>query len=105
MPAPADPAAALDLDLELTPDQELLRQTSRRFIEDRLPLARVRTVAEGAAEPDPGYVKAAAELGWFAMFVPEEFGGGTVSGNPVVDAALVAHQRGAALQPDPFVGP
>jgi alkylation response protein AidB-like acyl-CoA dehydrogenase len=37
------------------------------------------------------------------MLIPEEFGGGTVSGNGVVDAAVVAEERGRVLQPGAFV--
>jgi alkylation response protein AidB-like acyl-CoA dehydrogenase len=38
------------------------------------------------------------------MLVPEELGGGTVSGNGVLDATLIAFERGRRLQPAPFVG-
>src|SRR5262249_1051741 len=50
------------------------------------------------------YRKQAAELGWFSMLVPEEQGGGSVSGDGVLDAALIAYRRGALLQPGSFVG-
>ena len=30
------------MDLDLTPDQELLRETTERFIEENFPLGRVR---------------------------------------------------------------
>src|SRR5258708_28272683 len=46
----------------------------------------------------------AGELGWFLMLVPEDLGGGNVSGKGVLDAALVVYKRGAMLQPGPFVG-
>ena len=45
----------------------------------------------------------AAELGWFAALAPEEDGGGSISGSGLVDAAVVAVERGRALQPGPFV--
>ena len=38
------------------------------------------------------------------MLVPEELGGGSVSGNGVLDATLIAFERGRRLQPAPFVG-
>jgi len=37
------------------------------------------------------------------MLVPEEFGGGSVSGAGLSDAAVVATERGRILQPGPFV--
>jgi len=48
-------------------------------------------------------VHQAGELGWFSMLVPEALGGGSVSGNGLVDAALIAYKRGAGLQPGAFV--
>ncbi|HZQ58455.1 MAG TPA: acyl-CoA dehydrogenase [Acidimicrobiales bacterium] len=91
------------MDLDLTSDQELLRETAARFIQSACPLTTVRelTAEHGAASAD--YRRQAAELGWFAMLVPEEFGGGSVSGDGVVDAAVVAEERGRGLQPGAFV--
>ena len=37
------------------------------------------------------------------MLVPEELGGGSVSGLGVCDAAIVAEERGRFLQPGAFV--
>ncbi|MDN5913584.1 MAG: acyl-CoA/acyl-ACP dehydrogenase [Pseudonocardia sp.] len=89
------------MDLDPTDDQALLLETSARFVEDTLPVERVHAFADGAPL-DPAYVTAAAELGWFAMFVTEDLGGGSVSGDPVTDAVLLAQLRGARLQPEPF---
>ena len=50
-----------------------------------------------------GYLRAAGELGWFAMLVPEEHGGGSVSGEGLCDLAIISEERGRALQPGPFV--
>lgn len=90
------------MELELSPEQSDLLAASRRLIADHAPLSRVRDVAEGA-ERDPKLLTRCAELGWLAAFVPEELGGGSVSGAPVGDAALVAEIRGAGLLDEPFV--
>ena len=37
------------------------------------------------------------------MLVPEEHGGGSVSGEGLCDLAIIAEERGRALQPGPFV--
>jgi len=109
------------VDVDLTSDQDLLLQTTTRFIEAACPLTAVRQAistgadagatgtdagATGATGPDAGaeYRRQAAELGWFAMLVPEELGGGRVSNNGLLDASLIAEARGAGLQPGPFVG-
>jgi alkylation response protein AidB-like acyl-CoA dehydrogenase len=91
------------MDLELTDDQELLRSTTRRFVEQECPLPRVRELSDGRASADHDYLASAAELGWFATLVPEDLGGGSVSGLGVCDAAVVAEERGRMLQPAAFV--
>ncbi len=92
------------MDLELTSNQELFLQTSARFIESTCPLTAVREHASEGADAGPEYRRQAAELGWFAMLVPEDLGGGSVSDNDVLDVALIAQARGAMLQPGAFVG-
>jgi alkylation response protein AidB-like acyl-CoA dehydrogenase len=91
------------VDLELSDDQELFRETTARFIDARCPIPRVRELADGAVAHDPALLGEAGELGWFALFVPEEHGGGTVSGSAVRDAVIVAEERGRFVQPGPFV--
>ena len=91
------------MQLDLTTDQELLRTTAVRFIDAACPMARVRELADSSADVGRDYLRQAAELGWFAMLVPEELGGGSVSGAGLVDAAIVAEERGRLLQPGPFV--
>jgi alkylation response protein AidB-like acyl-CoA dehydrogenase len=90
-------------DLPLPPEQALLRSTSARFVTATSPPPAVRALAEGDGCLPRAYLEAAGELGWFAMFVPEAHGGGSVSGEPLADAALIATERGRALQPGPFV--
>jgi alkylation response protein AidB-like acyl-CoA dehydrogenase len=91
------------VDLELSDDQELFRETTARFIDARCPIPRVRELADTAVAHDPALLSEAGELGWFALFVPEEHGGGTVSGSAVRDAVIVAEERGRFVQPGPFV--
>jgi alkylation response protein AidB-like acyl-CoA dehydrogenase len=91
------------VELELTDDQELFRETTARFIDSRCPLPRVRELADTPVAHDPALLGDAGELGWFALFVPEEHGGGTVSGSAVRDAVIVAEERGKFVQPGPFV--
>jgi alkylation response protein AidB-like acyl-CoA dehydrogenase len=91
------------MDLELSDDQELFRETTARFIDARCPIPRVRELADQPVGHDPALLGEAGELGWFALFVPEEHGGGTVSGSPVRDAVIVAEERGRFVQPGPFV--
>ncbi|WFR72593.1 acyl-CoA dehydrogenase family protein [Prescottella defluvii] len=86
----------------MSDEQSLLLDTSTRFIDEFLPMERIRALTEG--EPvGHEHLSAVAELGWFAMFVPEDLGGGSVSGDPVADAVLLAQLRGRRLLPEPYV--
>ncbi len=89
--------------LALTDDQELLREATERFVQSACPLTRVRELGEAGADVGDAYLGPAAELGWFAMLVPEALGGGSVSGAGVLDAAVLAEERGRFLQPASFV--
>lgn len=92
------------MDLRLTDDQQLFRETTRKFLETTSPLATVRQLAD--SEPagfDPKWWKRGAELGWVSMLVPEEDGGGSVSGHGLVDLVLVAEEMGRLVSPGPLV--
>jgi alkylation response protein AidB-like acyl-CoA dehydrogenase len=90
-------------DLLLTDDQVLLRDTAARFIRDTCDMRKVRALSEEGFSAERAYIRGSAEIGWLANFVPEEFGGGTVSGQAVLDAVIIAEERGRVLQPGPFV--
>ncbi len=85
----------------LSEDQELFRTTCRRALQERAPVERVRELVEDPAGFDRATWTAGAELGWTAMFVPEEHGGGSVSGEALVDAAIVAEEFGRLVHPGP----
>ena len=91
------------MDLERTSDQELLRDAAVKFIKETGDLATVRALADTASGLPDRYLARTAELGWYAMLVPEALGGGSVSGEGLRDLAIVAEERGKALQPGPFV--
>ena len=93
------------MDTDATDDQRALLEVSTRFMEDACPLrAGARRRVAATTRFAASYRRQAAELGWFSMLVPEALGGGSVSGNGVLDAALIAYARGGLLQPGSFVG-
>jgi len=96
--------APVGLVATLTDEQEMLVDASVRFMEAELPVAAIRAAADGSPRDDAGYRAAAAELGWFGFLGAEAAGGGSVSGNGVVDAAVIAAELGARLQPGPYAG-
>ncbi|MGE0508920.1 MAG: acyl-CoA dehydrogenase family protein [Acidimicrobiia bacterium] len=89
--------------MDPTDDQVLFHETTARFIEAELPRAQTRALHDDPNGFDRGWLKKTAELGWFSMLVPEEHGGGSVSGNPLADAALIAEELGRQVQPGPFI--
>ena len=91
------------MEVELTEDQELLRSTAAKFIEEAVPLETVRKLVDSDTGLPPDYMARAGELGWFAMLVPEEMGGGSVSGEGMRDLATIAEERGRGLQPGAFI--
>jgi alkylation response protein AidB-like acyl-CoA dehydrogenase len=88
----------------LTDEQALLLDATVRFIEAEFPMEAVRERADGREGPDAGYLRAAARLGWLGLLADEAHGGGSASGNGLLDAAIIAAERGARLQPGPFAG-
>jgi alkylation response protein AidB-like acyl-CoA dehydrogenase len=91
------------MNLELTEEQEFFRETTRRFLYTEVPLTTVRTLYDSVDGLDCDWWRKAAELGWTSMFVPEALGGGSVSGSPTRDAAIVAEEMGGLVSPGPFL--
>jgi alkylation response protein AidB-like acyl-CoA dehydrogenase len=91
------------MDLDLSADQELFVETTRRFLETECPLTEVRRLQEAGGGFEPAYWRQGAELGWTAMLVPESEGGGSVSGDGLLDLVLVAEEMGTLVSPGPLV--
>jgi alkylation response protein AidB-like acyl-CoA dehydrogenase len=89
--------------LDLTSDQKLFQASARALLEKEHPLDRIRNLADGDPGWDREWWARAAELGWAMAVVPEELGGGSVSGAGVRDLALLAEELGAGVAPGPFL--
>ncbi len=85
-----------------SPEVLLFASTTQSFLEKEVPLSRVRELHQAGISFDRGWWRRAAELGWVSLLVPEELGGGSVSGNGVEDLALVAEQTGKTVAPGPL---
>jgi alkylation response protein AidB-like acyl-CoA dehydrogenase len=92
------------VDVELTDDQELLRETTASFLDRTCPVSTVREWAEKepAGFPDAWWRQGAA-LGWTSLLVSEADGGGSVSGHGLLDLALVAEEMGRRVSPGPLL--
>jgi alkylation response protein AidB-like acyl-CoA dehydrogenase len=88
----------------LTPssEQEALRSTTARFLEDRVPVNVLRSLRDDPVGFDTQYWTQGADLGWTALLVSDANGGGSVSDNPVTDLCLIAYEFGAHAAPGPL---
>ena len=89
--------------VELSSEQEALRETTARFLDDHLPFDEVKRLREDALGYVPKLWERGAELGWTAMLVSEDSGGGSISGNPLTDLTLFAFEFGRRAAPGPLV--
>jgi alkylation response protein AidB-like acyl-CoA dehydrogenase len=86
----------------LSDEQRLLEESVRRFLAERLPIARVRELRDAGGAFDRDAWKELAALGVVGCLVPEEFGG---AGLGVLEAAVIATALGHGAAPLPFLGP
>jgi len=87
------------VELELTADQEELRDGVRTMLAGECPMAFVRSVVETGASVAPLWSQM-VELGWPALTVPEAYGG---LGLGTVELAVVIEEIGRAIAPGPLV--
>lgn len=88
------------VDFALNEAQEMLRQTTRQFLADRVPKDVVRALSETGEGFDKKLWQAGAALGWHSLAIPEEYGG---AGYTFVELSIVLEELGRALFPGPFL--
>src|SRR3954453_11809797 len=87
---------------DANPERPLFASTTQSFLEKEASLSRLRELHAAGIAFDTDWWRRAAELGWTSLLVPEELGGGSVSGNGVKDLALVAELAGRTVAPGPL---
>ncbi|ORV16678.1 acyl-CoA dehydrogenase family protein [Mycobacterium celatum] len=85
-----------------SPEKILFASTTQAFLQKEVPLSRVRELHAAGISFDRDWWRRAAELGWTGLLVPEELGGGSVSGDGVADLAMVAELLGKTVAPGPL---
>ncbi len=85
-----------------SPESLLFASTTQAFLEKEASLSRVRELHDAGIPFEPEWWRRAAELGWTGLLVPEELGGGSVSGKGVEDLAVVAELIGKTIAPGPL---
>lgn len=91
---------AATMSLAFTEEQELLRQTARKFLASKAGSEVVRRLMATDEGFDPGLWAETAQMGWQAMAVPEEFGG---AGYGFVELSVLMEEMGRAVFPAPFL--
>lgn len=91
------------MQLQLSSDQEFFRETTARFLDEHASVTAVRALRDDPVGFDPELWRRGADLGWTSFLVGEDHGGGSVSGQGLVDLALVAHEFGRRAAPGPLV--
>jgi alkylation response protein AidB-like acyl-CoA dehydrogenase len=84
------------------PEQVLFASTAGEFLQREGSLTHVRDLHAAGETFQPQWWRRAAELGWTSLLVPEDLGGGSVSGDGVADLALVAELIGRSVAPGPL---
>ncbi len=89
------------MNLELTDEQVVLRDTTRRFLAEKAPIAsHVRAMLDDQTGTTADTWRGLAGLGATGLLVSEEFGG---AGMTMTEAGIVAEELGAALHPGPWL--
>ena len=88
------------MDLTLGPEETAVRDAIRGVLVERLPLSRVRAVAQAEPGIDEALWREAGGLGWFGLGLPEAEPAQTARLTPerLVDAGLRARERAHACQ-------
>src|ERR1700722_16625738 len=89
------------MEFGINPEKRPVADSPGSFLKERLPMERVRALAEPGDGFDDGLWNGLAELGLHGLIVPERFGG---AGLGVLDAAVAAEGLGYAAAPVPFAG-
>jgi alkylation response protein AidB-like acyl-CoA dehydrogenase len=87
------------MDIGFTEEQELLRDTARKFLDSECDTKFVRQMMATEAAVTPEFWGKLAENGWLGITYPEDAGG---SGLGLVDLVVLMEEVGRAVMPGPF---
>jgi alkylation response protein AidB-like acyl-CoA dehydrogenase len=87
------------MDFGFSQEQEMLRATARKFMENECASTFVRARMEEPAGVTDDFWAKLAEQGWLGLIFPEEYGG---SGLGFVDLTVLMEEMGRCVMPGPF---
>ena len=88
------------MDLSLSEDQQLLKDSVARFVEGNYSIERLRALRDSGVSVDSRRWQELAELGWLALPFAEADGG---YGGSVLDVMVLMEEFGRALVTEPFL--
>lgn len=88
------------MDLGLSEEQELLKNSARDFLEKECPESLVREMEDDEKGYSPDLWKKMAEQGWQGLLIPDAYGG---AGFSYLDLIVLIEEFGRALVPGPFI--
>ena len=88
------------MDIGFSEEQELLRDTARKFLDAACTTKFVRERMETAEAVTPEFWAQLAEQGWLGILYPEEDGG---SGLGLTDLVVLMEEMGRAVMPGPYL--
>jgi alkylation response protein AidB-like acyl-CoA dehydrogenase len=88
------------MDFAFSEEQEMLRDTARRYLQAKASSEVVRRLMETDEGFDPKLWAEIAEQGWQAMAIPEEYGG---AGFTFMEQAILMEEMGRTLFPVPYL--
>src|SRR3990167_10706740 len=87
------------MDFSFSPDQQLLKNSARAFLDEHMKPATVRLLWDDPrGESDPLW-KEMAQLGWLGLALPEAHGGSALG---MVETAILLEELGRAACPGPY---
>jgi len=88
------------MDLGLSEEQIMLKDSAAQFLAEQLPKTRVRELFESEDGFAPDIWRQMAQLGWTGLIIPEEYGG---AGSDITTLGVLYEELGAALCPSPHL--
>ena len=87
------------MDVLPSEEEQMLKNLAREFLEAECPPSLARAMEKDELGYPPELWKKMAELGWFGLALPEEYGG---QGMPLTYLAIIIEEAGRAIAPVPF---
>ena len=87
------------MDVLPSEEEQMLKNLAREFLEAECPPSLARAMEKDELGYPPDLWKKMAELGWFGLALPEQYGG---QGMPLTYLAIIMEEAGRAIAPVPF---